>query len=492
MAGVPSKIIIPFVGVDFDSSQAGSADSTVPIKLLYIGQRLTTGNVDEAIVYTATSAAEVGEKSGYGSMLYRQALKCFENNQTVDTYFVGLDDAATATDATSVWTLSGTATASGEYVAYVAGQRYAVGVSIGDAAADVQALMTTAINTVTGSNPTLPCVASDAAGVMTLTARNGGIAAGDLDVRFHANSGEELPAGLTLSAVTFTAGAVDPDVQDALDVLGSEWLNVLSQPYTDTTSMTAVEDYLDLVNGVMEMRDGMSYQAVRDTRANMITYGTDTARNSEWMVTLPAYKRFESTYELSAAVAAASAVSIQDDPAVPLHRMTLKGITQLDTTDKWTSTERNQLAQSAISTLTDENGVQTEATVTMYLRNAAGANDTAYQYQNTMFTLSALRYRFVNYILSKYSRAKLASNADNAGPGQQIITLDTARDEAIAWFKQAQRDGLVEPSPDALTQFKNALQVARDGDNVNRINWILPPDLINQFIVGSATIQFRQ
>lgn len=494
MAGVPSNIIIPFMGIDFDSSQAGSADSTVPIKLLTIGQRTSNGSVDEAIVYQATSPATVGANSGFDSMLYRQAVKAFENNQTVDAYFVALDDAATATDATYVWTLSGTATASGEYVAYVAGQRYAVGVAIGDAAADIQVLMTAAINAVSASNPQLPCTAADdAAGEETLTLNNGGIAAGDLDVRFHANSGEALPAGLTLTTVTATAGTVDPDIGDALAALGADWYNVINQPYTDNTNMTAMEEYLDTVNGVMEMRDGMCYQAKRDTRANMITFGEDVAnRNSEWMVTLPAYQRFESTYELSAAVAAATAVSIQDDPAVPLHRITLKGITVLDTNHKWTSTERNQLAQVAIATLTDEIGVQTEATVTMYLQNSAGASDTAYQYQNTMFILSAARYRFRNQILTKYPRAKLATNADNIGPGQQVMTLDTARDEAVAWFKEGQRDGIFEPSTAALTQFKNALEVSRDDDNVNRVNWILPPDLMNQFIVGSATIQFRQ
>lgn len=492
MAGVPSNIIIPFMGIDFDASQAGSASSTVPIQLLCVGQQLSAGTVDAEVVYRATSPDEVGEKSGFGSMLHRQAIYIFKANQTVPVFFVGLDDAATATYATYESTLSGTAAASGEYVEYVCGQRYAVGVSIGDAAADVQALMTTEINTVTASRPTLPLVASNALGVQTLTARNGGIAAGDADVRFHANSGEELPAGLSLTSVTATAGTVDPDIGDALAVLGSEWYNVGTQPYTDNTNMNALEEYLDTVNGVMEMRDGMFYQAKRDTLANMITYGEDTSRNSEWTVTLPAYQRFETTYEIAASVAALSAVSIQDDPAVPLHRMTLPGITVLDTNDKWTSTERNQLAVAGIATLSDELGVQTEATNTMYLRNSAGASDTAYQYQNTMFILSAARYRFRNQILTKYPRAKLAANADNAAAGQQIMTLDTARDEAVAWFKDGQRDGIFEPSPEALTQFKDALVVARDDDNVNRVNWILPPDLMNQFIVGSATIQFRQ
>lgn len=494
MTGVPANIISPFVGVDFDASQAGSASSTVPIQLLCIGQRLSTGTVAAEVAYRATSPAEVGQKSGFGSMLYRMALKVFANNQTVPVYFIGLDDAATSTDAVTTWTLAGTATASGEYVAYVDGQRYAVGVAIGDTGTAVQTLMAAQINTVTASKPMLPVVATDSTGVMTLTARNAGIIAGDIDVRFNANSGEELPAGLSISvAVATTPGTVDPDVTDATAALGSDWFNIMVNPYTDDTNMVALKTYLDSVAAVMEMRDAVCYQAKRDTLSNMITYGEDTTNhNSEWMVTLPAYKRFETTYELAAAVAAASAVSVQDDPAVPLHRMTIQGITAQDTNDRWTFTERNQLALAGISTLSDERGVQTENTVTMYLQNRAGAADTAYQHQNTMFTLSALRYTFRNRILVKYPRAKLATNADNVKQGQQIMTLDTARDEAVAWFKEAQRDGWVEPSPASLAAFKEALIVERDTSNNNRVNWYTPPDLMNQFIVGSNTMQFRQ
>lgn len=488
---VPSNIIIPFVGVSFDNSLSGAASTDVPVKLLLIGQRTSSGSVAAEIVYLATNANDVGAKSGFGSQLHRMALFAMANNKTVPVYCVGLDDAATSTAATSVWTLSGTATASGEYVTYVGGQRYAIGVSIGDTAADIQIALTTALTADVNNLPVT--AADDASGEMTLTAKNKGIAAGDLDVRFNANHGEQLPAGLSLTSVTFTAGTVDPDIADALAVLGSDWFNVIAQPYTDNTNMNLIEAYLDSVNDPLEMRDAMCYQALRDTLANTITYGSDTTnRNSEWMATLAVYKRMQSTFEIAAEVAGLTAVSIQDDPAVPLHRMNLTKTTALDTNDRWTAIERNLLALSGIATLSDDVGVQTEATVTMYLKNDAGADDTSYKQQNTMFKLSSLRYRFVNWMLSRYSRAKLASNADLIGPGQQIMTLDTARDEAVAWFKQAQRDGLVEPSQAALTQFKADLKVERDSGNENRINWLLPPDLMNLFIVGSGVIQFRQ
>ena len=489
MSGVLSNVIIPFVGVEFDSSKASSGPAEIPINFLVIGQRLASGTIPADTKFTAFNADEVGLKAGYGSMLHRMAMKVFKNNKTVPVTFLGLDDGAGAGAATNAFTFAGTATAVGEIPVYVAGQRYVVGVVIGDTAADVAAALVVLLVADTSN---LPITSGAVVGLVTLTAKNKGIAAGDLDVRFCANDGEALPAGITVSAVTPVAGTVDPDIADALAVIGADWYNVIAQPFTDATSMGLLQTYLASVAGPMVQRDTVSYQALRDTLSNMITYGADVANhNNEWTVTLPAYKRMESTFEIAAGVAAAVCVSVQELASIPLHRMLLAGFTVLDSNDKWTSTERNQLAKAAIATLTDDNGVQTEAMVTMYLENSAGAADTVYQQQCTMFTLSALRYTFVNQILTKYPRALLADAADNLEAGIQIMTPAIGKAEAVSWFRQMQRKGLVDSSDAALDQFKEDLVVTRDATNNNRLNWILPPDLMNQFIVGSGVMQFR-
>ena len=487
MGGVPANIIIPFVGIEFDASRANQGPAEVPITLLVIGQRLAAGAVAEAVKYIAFNADTVATNSGFGSMLHRQALKIFKNNKTVPVWFIGLDDAA-GTAATYAFTVGGAATKVGEFVTYIAGQRYAIAVQPADTPTEIATALTVLVTADTNNTQV---TIGNLAGLVTVTCKNKGIAAGDLDVRFNYNTGEELPAGITVTAITPTAGTVDPDIADALAVIGADWFNVIAQPYTDATNMGLLQDHLADVAGPMEQRDGVSYQTVRDTLSNMITYGLDVANhNSQWTATNAAYKRMESTYEVAAGIAAITAVSIQELASVPLHRLKLTGFSVLDSNDKWTSTERNQLAKSGIGTLTDDNGVQTEGTVTMYLKNSANAADTAYQQQNTVFTLSALRYLFVNRILTKYPRALLGDAADNLEPGIQIMTPKLGRLEAIAWFKQMQRKGLVDASDAAADQFKEELRVTRDGTNVNRLNWLLPPDLMNQFIVGSGVMQF--
>jgi len=488
MTGVPANILIPFVGVEFDSSRANPGPAEIPVNLFVIGQRLSTGIVPAETKFLATTADEVGQNAGFGSVLHRQAIKAFKNNQTVPMTFVGLDDEGGATKATYAVDIGGTATEVGELPMYVAGERYAASVAVDDTGGTVGSALADLIN----ADANIQVTALYDVGTLTLTCKNAGIAAGDLDVRFNYNKGEKTPAGITVSAITPTAGTVDPDLTDAIATIGDDWFNVITQPYTDNDNMDAMEEYLDLVAGPMYQKSGMCYQAKRDTLSAMITFGTDTAnRNSQWMSTYPAYKRMESTYEIAAGVAAAVAVSIQDDAAVPLHRIKLAGFKVQDSNDRWDSFERNQLAQGSISTLTDENGVQTDACVTMYRKNSAGALDPAYRQQNVPFILSALRYRFVNQILTKYPRAKLADSADGLKAGQQIMTPDIGETEAVAWFRLAQFDGLVEGGQAAMDQFKAELDVKRDLTNLDRMNWLLPPDLMNQFIVGSGVLQFR-
>lgn len=481
--GVPSNIMVPFVGVSFDSSRAFSGPATMPVNGLLIGQQLAAATAEVGTQYLVSSSDEVGQLAGFGSQIHRAARKWFANNKTTTLSVILLDDAIGATKGATEITWAGTATASGEVDFYIDGDRYAVAVATGDTAAVVGAALAAAIN----ADPYAPVVAVYATGTLTLTAKNAGIAAGDIDTRFNYNKGEKFPAGLTIGAPTFVAGAGDPDVQTAIDGIGDSWFNIISGPYSDATNMGKMEDYLESQAGPMIQRDGLYYTAKKDTRSNLITFATGSGRNCPYVVLIAATSRPYSLGEVAAAYAARVAESITEDPAVPLHRMTLTGLLPVSVTDRWDLIERNQLAQNGIATLSDDNGVQTEATVTMYLKNSAGAADIAYQYQNTNFILMRLRYTFVARILTRYPRAKLANSADRVRAGQQIITPDIGRAEAIAWFLEQEADGQVEN----LKQFKAEIICRRPTGNVNRLEWILPPDLINQFIVGSADLAFR-
>ena len=113
--------------------------------------------------------------------------------------------------------------------------------------------------------------------------------------------------------------------------------------------------------------------------------------------------------------------------------------------------------------------------------------DTAYRDANTLSS----RCRSCGRLSASGSRRssaryKLANDGTRVGPGQRVVTPSTARAEAIGLFRQWERIGLVE-NADA---FKEGLVVERNGGDPNRLDFLIPPDLVNQLRVLAASISF--
>ena len=89
-------------------------------------------------------------------------------------------------------------------------------------------------------------------------------------------------------------------------------------------------------------------------------------------------------------------------------------------------------------------------------------------------------------ILTKYPRHKLADDGTRFGPGQAIVTPKTMKAEAVARFTQWETLGLVE----GAEQFKRDLIIERNAQDPNRLDHLLPPDLINQLRVNGVQIAF--
>ena len=66
------------------------------------------------------------------------------------------------------------------------------------------------------------------------------------------------------------------------------------------------------------------------------------------------------------------------------------------------------------------------------------------------------------------------------------MTPKVAKAETINIFKAWELLGLVE----GIDQFKNDLIIERSITDVNRLDVLLPPDLVNQFRVGAVKIGF--
>jgi phage tail sheath gpL-like len=98
-----------------------------------------------------------------------------------------------------------------------------------------------------------------------------------------------------------------------------------------------------------------------------------------------------------------------------------------------------------------------------------------------------LRYALRTWFASKFPRHKLADDGVQVAAGQAVVTPKTAKAECVAWFQAMENLGLV----GGIDQFKRDLVVSRDETDRNRLNMLVPPDLMNQLIVTAMTLQFR-
>ena len=484
MTGVPSNIILPYFGMDFDASGASGGNVAMPFKALLIGQKTTSGTITANTLQQVFGTDQVDLFCAKNSMLSLMAKKWFAQTKVVDTFIIALADAGTGTAATRVITFTGPATARGQIALEHNGQRIVVAVADGDTATNIGDAFVAEL-----ANYNVGFTAVNSSGEVTCTAVNKGVAGGESlgDMRYNTEPTDQLPTGVGVSIAAVTPGTNDPDIQDAIDAIGDNKFNVIVNPYADDTNLDLLETYLETQFLASYMRDGLCYQAMRGDVSTQTTFSTGANRNCPHAVLIDCQNRRCATWELAAAYAGAVAASAQDDPGNPLHRIKLQGIKPNLSSERWLFTERNTLARNGIATLTDENGVQTESTVTMYLKNSAGAVDTAYQYQNTLFIGGYARWDFVNTINTKYPRARLADSALGFDPGIAVMTPAIGKMEAVSWFSKMQRKGLFED----IEQFKEELVVQRSEDNVNRLEWLVSPNFVNQFIVGSGVIAFR-
>jgi phage tail sheath gpL-like len=157
--------------------------------------------------------------------------------------------------------------------------------------------------------------------------------------------------------------------------------------------------------------------------------------------------------------------------------------------DLFTRAQREALLRDGIATFTaDAAGTcRIERSITTYQTDAFALPDVAWLDLETVTTLGYLRASLRTRIAQKFPRTKLADDDTRYGAGQAVVTPRVIRAEIIALAREWEEAGLVE----GLDQFIADLIVERDSSDPNRVNALVPPDIVNQFRSFAAAIQFR-
>ena len=179
---------------------------------------------------------------------------------------------------------------------------------------------------------------------------------------------------------------------------------------------------------------------------------------------------------------------ITNDPARPVQTGELNGLMQPSMEKRFNFNDKNTLLHNGIATIYYQSGtVMIERAITTYQVNKFGDADNSYLDITTLYTLAEIITRLKGVITSKYARHKLANDGTRYGAGQAIVTPSVIRSELIAQYSAMERDGLVENAE----LFAKNLIVERNASDVNRLDVLLPPDLVNQLRIFALQAQFR-
>lgn len=490
---IPGDLPLGGVFLEIDPSQALGNLVNAERKVLIIGQRLTTGATPAKTPVRVLDQADAERKFGRGSMLHNMfgAVQAFVDQVgLVDVYAVALDDNSSGTQATATLTFGGQVVTPRMLQIYIGGVPVQVGVSVNENAAAVATKVEAAVN----ANTALPVTAAASSQNVTLTARHKGEATNGLEIACQYYDGDLLPGGLTCNVSGGTngigkmaGGTGNPSVAEALASVSEDWFYSVASPYTDEANIKAMENDFDGRWGGMDMRTAHGFLALDDTHSGLTTAGNrrNSAHTTIWgLKGCPTW---------TAVRAAALAVTCQfygdADPASPLKSVKVPGVLAPRMKDRFSYNERSLLVRDGISTTTvsRDGNIYLERVVTTYQENAAGIADSSLSSLETKWTVDYYRYVVRTQIALKFPRHKLVDDGTNIGPGQKVVSPQIINDLITAIEADLETAGIVEQTE----QSRKRRKVVRSLTDPNRINAVLPPNLVNQFRTFAAAVQYK-
>ena len=481
----PANVRVPLFYAEVDASAAGYFSQQN--RSLLIGHKLVGASAADNVPILVSTTDQARAVFGVGSMLARMHEVYRANDGFGEVWCLPVPPAAGAA-ATGTITYTGPATAGGTVALYVGAQKVQAGVSSGDAAAVVAASVAAAIN----ADTTLPVTATAAAAVVTLTARHAGLVGNDIKVQHNFRGvagGESLPTGVTAAVVAMSGGAGSPTLTTGLAALGDDEYDFILLPFSDATSLDAIKVLMNDTTGRWAWNRqiyGHAYVAQRGAFAALQAAGI--LRNDQHVTLAGMEPGVPSTvWDYVAAYGARNAVFINVDPARPTQTGELIGVLPAPA-PRFIQTERQTLLSSGIATsYTSGGAVRIERAITTYQKNQWGQGDPSYLDSETLHTLALILRRLRARITTKYPRHKLADDGTRFGAGQAIVTPSVIRGELIAEYADLEDLGIAENAK----AFKAALIVERNANDPNRLDVLLPPDLVNQLRVFAVLAQFR-
>lgn len=485
---IPSNNLVPGAYAEFDKSAALQGTPAKPRQVLIMGivPESSTGAKNEP--KAITSGAEVLEEWGPSQLAtLAEAFTRIKRDLPIDV--IAVEEPSGGVAAVASLELSGTATEDATLNVYVNGIRLQVAVSEDDSATDIQAAVVTAINDAADGTYKwlMPLSAADNAGTLEVTADEKGEHGNDMTFSVASGPQDKLPAGITVDTEEdFTGGSGAPDLTDGIAAWADTQYDTVVTGETSDTELSRLEAEMADRWDPMVAKDGLIFGAIRGTHGDHTTYAGD--RNSQFSSILGTGESPTPPW-VWAAQAAARDAEIMFTPR-PRFGRTLPDCEPPARGKRFDRAERQTLLEEGISTYrVGASGTPLiERLLTTYTEDeATGTPDPVYRNVSTMRNLAYLRWSWNLRLEMKYPDYNVADDGTQFDPGMKVVTPSVIRGDALAWFREMESAGRVED----FDSFKEALVVDRNASDVNRVDVLNPPDLINELVTIATRFAFR-
>jgi len=459
---IPSSIRKPGKYFEFNTKLAVRTLPANNQRMLLIAQLLAAGSAAALTPVQVYDDAQAAALFGSGSMAHLLCRAAIKANPYLDLTVCALADAGAGVAATGTITITGPATGSGIMRIFIGNRTVEIAIASGAVQNDIA----TALNAELAKYADLPVTAAAVTNVVTLTARNKGTVGNSIPF-----SVEVTAAGISAAVVVMANGATDPALSTALAPVVAEQYHIIATPYNDSTSLTALTDHLDLVSGPMEQRPAVAVIAQTGALATATTLAGTINHGRVALVLLRGSRSLPA--ELAAAFAAV--LAREEDPAMPLNTLELKGIHAPAIDQRFSRTEQENCLHNGVTPIEVAPGekVRIVRAITTYTQDAQGIDDISLLDITTIRTLDYVRVACRERISLRFPRAKLSSKTPPKVRSELLDVLMKLEELEIVEEVAANKDGLI---------------VERNGQDPNRLDAKIPADVVNGLHVFAGRI----
>ena len=448
---IPNSLRKPGVYTEYNAKGAVTTLPTNEQEVLIVAPMVggATAFTQPVRVYSDLDAEQAFGAGSWAHLMTRMAIT---NNSLIRLSVMGLADSSSGVAASGSLTLTGTAASQGVMTVTIAGIDYKVAVATGEKSDAVAARLNAIINGATD------CPAKSAVNesTITLTAKCKGEIGNEINL-----TATNTAKDMTISTTAFASGAENADLAPALASVAGTHYHIIISPFADDKNAKALREHLESVSAPLEKKPAIGVLAWRGSMATGTTY---TEKINSERITCGWYKGAVESHALIAAGYGA-VIAGEEDPARPLNTLEIKGLTEVDPTQTPLLTEANQALYHGLTPITVVNHrVRIMRAITTYTKSATNTDDPSYLDLTTIRTLDYTRKAIEQRIELRFPRAKLSAR-----------TPDKVRSEILDVLLRLENEEILEN----VAQHKAKLLVKRNGVDPNRLDCVIPTDVVN-------------